>query len=186
MEDISKDTITRAAGGNIEAFEEIYKMYSGFVYNVAFRVACNQEDAREVTQDVFLTVYRKLKSFRFQSSFKTWIYRIAVNMSINYVKKISKKRNRTVEYNDNFDLGQAANLTDKKIQKEHRQNVINKLLSALNPEQRACIVLRHIEGLSYEEIAGTLKVNINTVRTRLKRAREKLLAARKEVVVNGL
>ena len=74
----------------------------------------------------------------------------------------------------------------KNIEKEQQEKVISTLLKALNPDQRACVVLRSIEGLSYQEIAESLNININTVRSRLKRARETLLALRKEMVQNEL
>ena len=82
MNNITENTIIKASEGSMEDFERIYKEYSGFVYNVAFRVVNNMDEAQEVTQEVFLIVYRKLKSFQFKSSFKTWIYRITVNLAI--------------------------------------------------------------------------------------------------------
>lgn len=184
MQNIDKSIIVKASEGDFASFEQIYRVYSGFVYNIALRFTRGQEDAAEVTQDVFMAVYRKLKSFEFKSSFRTWIYRITANLAINRIKKLSRQRQGRSEYNDSIVIGITPSEHDENIEKEERQAVINKMLDLLNPEQRICITLRHIEGLSYEEIAETLKVNINTVRTRLKRAREKLLAARKEVVTN--
>jgi RNA polymerase sigma-70 factor (ECF subfamily) len=105
-------------------------------------------------------------------------------MAINYAKKKSKDRDRTVEYDDNSEFNRTINSTGEEIEREQHQKVISTLLEALNPDQRVCIVLRSIEGLSYQEIAESLNVNINTVRSRLKRARETLLAKRKEMVEN--
>ncbi len=184
MNNISENIIIEASKGSLESFESIYKVYSGFVYNVAFRVVNNMDEAQEISQEVFLAVYRKLKSFKFKSSFKTWIYRITVNMAINYAKKKSKDRDRTVEYDDNSEFNRTINSASEEIEREQQQKVISTLLEALNPDQRACIVLRSLEGLSYQEIAESLNVNINTVRSRLKRARETLLAKRKEMVEN--
>ena len=183
MNNISENIIIEASKGSLESFESIYKVYSGFVYNVAFRVLNNRDEAQEISQEVFLTVYRKLKSFKFKSSFKTWIYRITVNMAINYAKKKSKDRDRTVGYDDS-EFNRTINSTDEEIEREQQEKVISSLLETLNPDQRVCIVLRSVEGLSYQEIAESLNVNINTVRSRLKRARETLLAKRKEMVEN--
>ena len=94
MQDIPKETLIKAQEGDLESFENIYKETSGFVYNVAFRIVNNKQDAEEVVQDVFLNIYHNLKNFRFQSSFKTWAYRITVNCAINYVKKTGRERNR--------------------------------------------------------------------------------------------
>lgn len=186
MKELSEDILVLAAEGNIESFEMIYKAYSGFVHNVAYRVANNREDAQEVTQEVFLTIYRKIKDFRFESSFETWVYRITVNSAINYLKKMSKERNKMVSYRDDLKQVDDSNQIKKSMDKEHQERIINSLLSALNPDQRMCIILRNIEGLSYEGIAETLKININTVRSRIKRARETMLALKKEVVTHEL
>ena len=185
MNNISEDTITKALNGSVESFESIYEEYSIFVYNVAFRVVNNMEEAQEVTQEVFLIVYRKLKSFKFKSSFKTWIYRIAVNLAINHAKKKAKEQNRTVGYNDD-DFSKTIDSFDDGIEREQQEKTISALLESLNPDQRACVVLRNQEGLSYQEIAESLNININTVRSRLKRAREKLLSLRNEIIENEL
>jgi RNA polymerase sigma-70 factor (ECF subfamily) len=181
MQEISQEIISQAAQGDLKAFEAIYKETSSFVYNVAFRVVGNKEDAQEVVQEVFLTVHQKLKEFRFQSSFKTWIYRVTANQAINMAKKTSKTKNKTFEYDEQVHPVAVAADVEAKIEKEHQEGLIEELLNSINPDQRACVVLRNIEGLSYEEIATTLKLNINTVRTRLKRAREKMLLLKKQV-----
>lgn len=181
MQDISADTLIKASKGNIGAFEIIYKNTSSFVYNVAFRITGNKHDAEEAAQEVFLIVYYKLKNFRFESYFKTWVYRITVNCAINYSKRIFKQANRIKEYGENLShLDPAINNPEPGDNGEDQEEIINSALSILNPEQKACIILRDIEGLSYKDIAESLQVNINTVRTRLKRARERLLSLRKE------
>ncbi len=179
MQDISDDVLIKASQGDLKSFEELYKASAGFVYNVALRIVNNREDAEEVTQEIFFIIYHKLRGFRFESSFKTWIYRITVNYSINFARKTSITRNKTIEYEDTSIAGTVVGDVQKGIDKEHREKVIEDLLNIINPDQRACIVLRNMEGLSYEQIAQTLKININTVRTRLKRAREKLLRGKK-------
>ncbi|MBF0532068.1 MAG: RNA polymerase sigma factor [Candidatus Omnitrophica bacterium] len=175
MPEKSEATIRQAASGDITAFEEIYRTWSGYVYNVILRIVGYREDADEVTQEVFLTVYRQLKYFRFQSSFKTWVYRVAVNAALNRVKKTSKERSQMVAYDENLTPVAAEPEAEKRAQQEYLEQKAKDILDKLNPDQRACVVLRNIEGLSYQEIAAALKININTVRTRLLRARETLL-----------
>jgi RNA polymerase sigma-70 factor, ECF subfamily len=181
MQDITQETLTKAAQGDLKAFETIYRESSSFVYNVAFRVVGRKEDAEEVVQEVFLTVHHKLKDFRFESSFKTWIYRVTVNQAINMAKKTAKTRDKMTAYDEEVHPIPVAADIETKIEKEHNEELVEELLSAVNPDQRACVVLCNIEGLSYEEIAKTLKININTVRSRLKRAREKMLSLKKQV-----
>jgi RNA polymerase sigma-70 factor (ECF subfamily) len=174
MEEIAKETLIRASQGDMQAFEEVYKASSSFVYNVALRVVNNREDALEVSQEVFLIIYNKLKSFRFESSFKTWAYRITANTAINFAKRSS--RVKTVPFEEKFGEGALVNEVEAHIDQEHQEQLVESLLGELNCDQRACVVLRDIQGLSYEEIARALNININTVRSRLKRSREKLLS----------
>ncbi len=187
MQNITRETLIKAQKRDLRAFEDIYKESSGFVYNVALRILNNRQDSEEVVQEVFLSIYHNLKNFRFHSSFKTWVYRITVNCAINHINKMTKEKNKLKEYSNSL-----IQTTDKfqapQIEKidTAQEEMINSLLGALDPDQRTCIVLRSFEGLSYKEISDTLKININTVRTRLKRAREKLLNLRKEVAGNEL
>ncbi|MFH2012337.1 MAG: sigma-70 family RNA polymerase sigma factor [Pseudomonadota bacterium] len=186
MQDIHDEFVIKASKGDVESFEKIYRTYTDYVYNVALRIVQNREDAQEVTQEVFISVYRNLKNFRFQAKLKTWIYRITVNKAINHTKKESKMKDKTVDYIDASGAENPLDSLDARAEREHKEGMINKLLDALTPEQRACIVLRNIEGLSYKEIAKVLNIGINAVRSRLKRAREKVLALKKEVMTNEL
>ena len=186
MEEVTESVIRRAAAGDVDAFEIIYRRYSRFVYNVAFRVVRTREAAEEVVQEVFMAVYRKLKDFRFRASLKTWLYRITVNTAVNTARKQSREQDRMRMYKDQMTAGEIFPGMEAAADKEYAEKTVRVLLGHLNPDQRACLVLRSIEGLSYQEIAETLKININTVRSRLKRARETLLALRKEVSQNEL
>ncbi len=180
MNDIPDDVLKKAAAGDLESFEAVYKSLSGFVFNVAFRVVSNRQDAEEVTQEVFLTLYRRLKDFRFESALKTWVYRMTVNHAINYGRKASRGKNRSLSYDDEIGAAAAPGVIEKEIEKEYTNTVVGKLLGAIPPEQRACVVLRGMEGLSYKQISEILKININTVRTRLRRARETMFSLRKK------
>lgn len=186
MEDISRGIIERAAEGEVAAFEEIYKVSSGFVYRTALRILNNSADAEEVTQDIFMKIYDNLKNFQFRSSFKTWVYRITVNTALNAYRK----NRRQFEHRADFEIAlETAGHSPEIIQVAQQadsEKAISSLLETLTAEHRAVIVLREIEGLSYEEIAQSLKINLNTVRSRLKRAREALLERRKKAVQNGM
>ena len=180
MPDISRELIEQAQRGDRKAFESIYRAASGFVYNVALRITNNQQEAQEVTQDVFMKIYHHLKDFAFRSSFKTWAYRITVNTACDAYKKMKKDIVRREDFDTVIQTQPAPIDTAKEIvEKEERalnQKRLDSLLNRLNLNQRTCIILREIQGLSYQEMAQTLHINLNTVRTRLKRAREALLA----------
>ncbi len=175
MNDVPKDILIKAAEGDREAFKEIYRLTSGFVYSVAIRILGKPEDAEEVTQDVFLKVHHSLKGFGFRSAFKTWLYRITINTSLSEAKKSTKEKLKQGDYETAIQKVSEPSSMDKKQEKEEGELKISKIMSYLNLDQRACLLLRAIEGLNYEQIAEVLETNINTVRTRLKRAREVLI-----------
>ncbi len=182
MHEIPRETIIRAAQGDLAAFEAIYRYASGFVYNVAFRLLNSREDAQEVAQDVFITLHRKLDTYRFESSLKTWIYRIAFNLSMNRLQKRKREEGPLLPYEEAVKNPKTEEYFKKseeeKLVASDQQDMIQDMLETLAPDQKTCLVLRSIEGLSYEEIAAATNTNINTVRSRLKRAREKMIAMR--------
>jgi RNA polymerase sigma-70 factor (ECF subfamily) len=187
MVDISRDILIQAAEGDIKAFEQVYNSASGFVYNVAFRITNNRSDAEDVTQDVFMRIFRGLKDFKFESSFKTWAYRITVNTAINKYRQSLRENNRRREYKSEADRQLSTDKTNEFIDNENAEKDVASLLNKLDAGQRACIVLREIEGLSYKEMSELLKININTVRSRLRRARQALLEnAKGKVITYGL
>ena len=179
---IEKSTIEMAAHGDMNAFEEIYKQCSSTVYTIALGVTRNRQDAEEATQDVFVKVFRGLKNFRFGSSFSTWLYRIAINTAINIYRKHARHGAAALQYDE---LKDTRTMVPDTWQKEtQRQDVsarVATLMDNISPEHRSCIVLREIEGFNYKEMADVLSIPLNTVRSRLKRAREALIAyCRKE------
>jgi RNA polymerase sigma-70 factor (ECF subfamily) len=178
MREIAKETIELAAGGDICAFEEIYKAFSSTVYTVALGVTRDSRDAEEAAQDVFLKVFRGLKRFNFGSSLGTWIYRITMNTAINVYRSQARRRAcGMVDYDEIKDsIPDERDMSGEDIEKRHVAEIVDKLLGEMSPEHRACIVLREIGGLDYKEIADILKIPLNTVRSRLKRARAAMAA----------
>ncbi len=183
MREIDKNTVEMAASGDMAAFEDIYKQFSSTVYTISLGVTRNRQDAEEATQDVFVKVFRGLKNFRFGSSFGTWLYRITMNTAINIHRKHARRGVTSLSYDELKDTRTAA----PAIQHEEveRQDAaprrVSAILDNISPEHRSCIMLREIEGLDYREMAGALSIPLNTVRSRLKRAREAIIAyCRKE------
>jgi RNA polymerase sigma-70 factor, ECF subfamily len=174
MHDIPQDIIERAQAGDMEAFEDIYKAASGYVYTIAMKITRLPEDAQEVTQDVFLQVHRHLKGFKNQSSFKTWLYRVATNTALNRYQRMKRERQREINMDETIFENMATH--EKPAEDESQMNDrAAQMLSCLNTDQKTCLMMRTLEGLSYQEIAETLNININTVRSRLKRARQTLI-----------
>jgi RNA polymerase sigma-70 factor (ECF subfamily) len=180
MKEIPFQIIDKAANGDRAAFEEIYHACAGYVFNTALRMTRSRESAQDVSQDVFVTLYDHLKDFRHESRLTTWIYRITVNKAINYMKAERKIKKADADAGDVEVV--CENSIYAKADNDERSRIIDKLLGMLTTDQRACVVLRNIEGLSYADMARVLNININVVRSRLKRAREKLLSLRNEVM----
>ena len=177
MKDIDDDVIRRARANDITAFEMIYRHYAGTVYRIAVRVTRSAEDAQEVTQHVFLAAHRHLGNFEGKSSLKTWLYRITMNCSLNLIKG---RRQHEVAWEEGFDPQDPRHDLRENIAKEAHLDEVSRMLENLNPDQRACLILRAQEGLSYQQIARALNINLNTVRSRLKRARQTLIELKEE------
>jgi RNA polymerase sigma-70 factor, ECF subfamily len=172
--------------GSIEAFEEIVSRYEIKVFNLALRFTRNQEDAEEVLQDVFSTIYKKVDSFQGKSAFSSWLYRIVVNSAFMKLRK--RKQQQTISIEDlspmvrqNYldqDSGYGLRSDSISINRELRetlQGAINRL-----PEQyRAVFVLRDVDGLSNQEVGEILELSIPAVKSRLHRSR---LMLRKKLV----
>ena len=190
MREIAREVIELAAGGDMAAFEEIYKAFSSTVYTVALGVTRNSRDAEEATQDVFIKVFKGLKKFNFGSSFGTWIYRITINTAINVYRSQGSWR-RTFGSTDYDEVKESVpderNAPEKEIEKRHAAETIDRILRKMSPEHRLCVTLREIEGLDYKEMAQVLRIPLNTVRSRLKRARTAMaVCARREGLSHGL
>jgi RNA polymerase sigma-70 factor (ECF subfamily) len=177
MDAIASPLIMADSQSRPATFEEIYREYGDYVYTVAYGVALHHDDAREIAQETFLKVYKNLSNFRHDSSIKTWLYRITVNESLNYVKK---HRNKHKVDMDLEKVGSELSEPAGAIEAAGAHSDTMALLSQLKPDYRACMVLRNIQGLSYQEISQALGKNINTVRTWLRRGREQLLQHIKE------
>ncbi|MHC4944819.1 MAG: RNA polymerase sigma factor [Planctomycetota bacterium] len=160
-----------------KAFNRIYRKYGERAYNIAYRILGNAEDALDVTQDAFLTVFKKVSNFRKDSRFFTWFYRIVVNLSID-----RKRKQASTPYLVRSDSESVlSDLPDPQIdsveklaQEEFMESSIQASFMKLSPNLRTVTVLRYIDGLSYAEIAETLECSIGTVKSRLNRAHRML------------
>ncbi len=167
------ELVTRARGGDRDAFRLLVERYQGRAYAIALSVTGDRDEALEVVQDAFLKAFRTLESFRGESGFYTWFYRIVMNLAID-----ARRRERPVplEAPDRLGDPRASDPAEQTYRSQLRA-AISAAIRALPPEQQAVIVLREIEGLSYAEIAEVEQIPIGTVMSRLFYARRKLQAA---------
>lgn len=166
------DLVQRFRYGDAEAFEEIYGRFAEMVYNLTLRLARNPEDASDLTQEVFLRVYRHLGKFRGRSSLKTWIYRVALNHCRSRLGR-RKPPPQALDGREEL-LADPARGPEEHALADDAGRRVETALAGIKPVFREAVVLRDLEGLAYDEIAQVLGVRIGTVRSRIARGREQL------------
>jgi RNA polymerase sigma-70 factor (ECF subfamily) len=175
--------VERAQRGDRHAFDLLVLKYQQKIVNLVMRYVRDPTEALDVSQEAFVKAYRALPRFRGDSAFYTWLYRIAINTSKNYLESLQRK---PTEYNldaqDPMSAERHAQLRDEETpegiaMQEQLRKVLEKTIAALPEELRTAIMLREIEGLSYEEIATAMDCPVGTVRSRIFRARDALDAA---------
>jgi RNA polymerase sigma-70 factor (ECF subfamily) len=183
--------LERCRRGDAEAFARLVALHEGMVFNLAARLLGDAEEARDLSQEVFLQVFRTLGRFEGRSSLRTWIYRIVVNQCRNRQRWWRRRRrDRSLPLQDLTDA-QEARLSEgpdreqgpqHELERRDRAREVQEALAGLSFDHRAILMLREVEGLSCEEVAGTLGLRAGTVKSRLARARE---ALRRRVVAMG-
>lgn len=164
--------------GDEEAFAALVRLCERKVYNLALRYTNNEADALDVSQEVFLRVFRALPGFKGDSSLTTWVYRIAVNTSIDLSRRRSRRAESSLTETD--EEGRETELPDLRYSPEAEygrtelREAIKAAIAALDSDYRAVIILRDVNGLSYGEISEALALSEGTVKSRIFRAREKL------------
>ena len=168
--------------GTPESFRLLLSRYQNPVYGYIRRLIDDPVEAEDLTQDVFVKVFRKVGGFREDCAFKTWLYRIAANESSNRRRWFLRHRSREVQDSagDSESSSFAARLADPRrgpfdgVERRERRDVLNEALKTLDPRFREAVVLRDISGFSYSEIAETLGISLGTVKSRILRGRESL------------
>jgi RNA polymerase sigma-70 factor (ECF subfamily) len=167
--------------GDATAYRGLVERYQRRVYALIVGMVRDREEARDLTQEAFIKAYRNLDRFRLESSFYTWLYRIAMNLAIDYLRK--HKKRRASEFDEGIASkgldgeihhGHVANNPGKELERKQLSGRILDALDKLSPEHKRIILLREVEGLSYKEIADTLECAEGTVMSRLFYARKKL------------
>ena len=167
--------------GNVNDFEKLVTAYEKNVYNIALRMVGDPEDAADMTQETFIKAYRALSSFRGDSKFSSWLYRIASNVCLDFLR--SRSRHPQVSLSTVDEDGQApVELPDmrqnpeEQLMKKLGMEAVRRGLEQLPEQQRQILVLRELGGLSYAELAQTLGLEEGTVKSRIFRARKRLCA----------
>jgi RNA polymerase sigma-70 factor (ECF subfamily) len=167
----------RAAGGDDGAFAELVRRHAPRVRALCEATLHNSEEAEDAAQETFLKAHRALGRFSGEASLGTWLHRIAVNHCLDLIRAAGRRRSDSLDAMldaDASELGRALSEPSSAKALEDR-DLVQRLLSRLNPEQRLALTLREAEGLSYEEIAAAMSCSLDSVKARLKRARAELV-----------
>lgn len=176
-----RDLVARARGGDTQAFDELVVKYTPKLYGLIYHMTSNREDTHDLLQDVFAKAYRSLKRFQDRSAFYTWIYSIAVNMTLNFLKKRGRQRKISL---DDLDLAvendeefiEATSRTDpaREANLHELQQRLNAAMQQLSEDHRTVVTMHDIQGLPHGEISRILGVSEGTVRSRLHYAHRQL------------
>ena len=184
MEETDINLVKLARNGDRMAFQKLVERYQRRLFGLCYGMVRNPDDAMDLVQETFVKVFKSLERFEGQSSFYTWAYRIATNVSIDFLRK--QKRQRTVDYDDAImrddeveDIGSLlpSRLGVNPAKVYGRRELLEKIeeaLGTLSDHHRQAILLREVEGLSYQEIADVMEVSIGTVMSRLHHARKNM------------
>lgn len=178
------DFVDRLRDGDADAFDTLITRYSGDIYSLLYRMTEDSEEARDLTQETFLSALKAIKMFRGEAELKTWLFRIAINQFRNRFRWWKRrKRSETMSLDKPIGEGTATvadtiaddgESPEQAVLRHEQRDRLMKAIAALPEIFRETIVLCDIEGLGYEETARTLEINIGTVKSRLARAREQL------------
>ena len=178
--------VQKSQAGDTMAMERLILKYQNRIYNVVMKMCGNADDASELTQETFVKVIESIDKFKGRSGFYTWLFRIAVNLTLNYCQRSAKRATRSLEAEEMASEGQAgqvlkdflsdASAIDPAVLAQRRElcDLAMQSLQKLEEPQRAVMVLRDIEGMNYAQIADVLNIELGTVRSRLSRARSHL------------
>ena len=179
--DDEKDLVQRSRAGDLEAYDTLVKRYQERIYATVYHMTSNHDDANDLAQDAFIKAYRAIKSFKGGSSFYTWVYRIAVNKTLNFLKQ---RKNRTqmslndLDFNVENNPDLVALISEKTPRRDaglaELQEKLNEAMQKLSEDHRMVVTLHDVQGLSHDEIAEIMECNIGTVRSRLFYARQQL------------
>ena len=167
--------ISRARGGDREAFGALVEQYRDNVYRLAYRMCGNAYDADEAAQEAFVAAWRALPNFRGDAKFSTWLYRLTTNAAIDVMRR--EKRHQTVGDGEMVDLADDADSPQETVERTEQQEAVQKALSTLSEEYREVLLLRYMEELDYAEIAEVLQLPSGTVKSRINRAKAALKTA---------
>jgi RNA polymerase sigma-70 factor, ECF subfamily len=181
-----EELVARSIGGDAQSFNELILRWERPIYALAYRTIGREEDARDVCQETFLRAFRALPGFRGQAKFSSWLYRIALNLCRDWIRR--ERRAQIVQAPENVDLVELASALEPSetvedlVTRKDLARVVERAMANLPEEQRTAIVLKEYHGLTFQEIADLVGCPLSTVKTRLYQG---LTVLRRELAKSG-
>lgn len=174
-----QELIRLAGDGDQRAFETLISVHESRMYAVALRMCGNREDAQDCMQEAMIRIYRSMTTFKGQSSFATWVYRITMNSCLDELRRRKTRTATSLDalLDNGYSPSDEADTPEQHSLQNEQRRLLERAIASLPDDMRAAIVLRDIQGCSYEEIAQTLDANVGTIKSRISRGRERLRAA---------
>ena len=171
-----RELIQKAGSGDAYAFEQLMTAHEGKMYAVALRMCGNREDAQDCLQEAMLRVYRAMAGFKGQSSFSTWVYRITMNSCLDELRRRKARTSVSLDamLESGFSPSDDGDTPEQSSLRAEQRRALERAIAELPEDMRAAIVLRDIQGCSYDEIAEALDANVGTIKSRISRGRERL------------
>lgn len=189
--DIDWAIVQKVQAGNVGAFDQLVQKYREHIFSVIYNMTSNREDASDLAQETFIKAFQAIARFKGKSSFFTWIYRIAINTTMTFLKKRSRRRfisyekiDEEVSNTEIFERLTAKNRSEKGALVSELQEKLNDSLQKLSPKHRTVVILHEIEGLEHAQIAEITKVSVGTVRSRLHYAKQQLQSYLQDYISN--
>lgn len=177
------ELISRCQKGDQDAFKEIFDQYHKKVYRIAYGVVRRREDALDIVQEVFIKLFHSIRNFKGKSHFYTYLYRIAMNASIDQARKMGKFPSSTLDEEGGIQLSDGVEKRpDQVLLHKELEGRVNAAMESLPTDQRMALILREVEGLSYQEMAEAMGCSIGTVMSRLHYGRKKIQELLKDYV----
>jgi len=180
-----KSVIEKIKKGDIDSYSILINEYQNDIYSLCLSIVKNVDDALDLTQEAFLIAYENIKNFKQEAKFSTWVYRIAYNLCVNFIKR--KGEIFTLEDEDiiNVEIEDKTSSIWEEIEKDERVKMISEGLKRIKDSDSLIIELKDIKGLTYEEISTILSIPMGTVKSRLYRARENLKKVVEDIIKKG-
>ena len=175
-----KRLINLAKNGDVTAFEKLIEIYQSKVYNLAYKMFGNPEDASDLAQEALIKIFKNISTFKEESQFSTWIYRIAYNLYVDELRKRKKFDVQSID--EQYEDSNESKITiidnrptpEQYVENKEKAEIVHNAINKLSAEHKAAIILRDIDGHTYEEIAEIQNCSLGTVKSRINRARGQL------------